>query len=130
MITENQTFEAAMNAMEAGLIVSHQGLPVGSFVFRQVPSEVSAAVIPKMSSLPDSVKAELIKRGGNIRYVNQWCLVLPTGSIHGWHPALGGNWLEGKWTIHHSEEPQKFPVAPVSETAGTGTPLPAAGEGF
>lgn len=122
MIAENQPYAAALEALSQGLIVSHADLPSGTFIFRQVPSEVPASVIPRMSSLPDSVKAELIRRGGNIHYQNQWCIVHPSGTIEGWSERMGVLMSDQRWRIHYTEEPQSFPVAPVEETAGTGAP--------
>jgi len=123
MITENQPYPAALEALSNGLIVSHADLPPGTFIFRQVPSEVPAAVIPRMSSLPDSVKAELIRRGGSIRYQNQWCIVHPSGTIEGWSERMGALMSHSGWRIHYAEEPQHFPAAPVEETVGTGVPI-------
>lgn len=80
----------------------------GMFIFRQVPSAVSADIIPKMTSLPQSVKDEFIKRKeigwgglnyeGGIGYKNQLAMVYPDNTIYGW-VASPSDVLEEDWCI-------------------------------
>lgn len=86
----------------------------GLFVFKQVPSEITIAVVPKMQSLPNAVKEEFIRRydlatdNGNkmmqnnnplltIRYDFQLAIVDQENNINGWAPsatdALAGDWI-------------------------------------
>jgi hypothetical protein len=112
----NQTFGQAIAALKEGKIVSREGWNgKNMFVFRQVPSEVPEAIIPKMTSLPQPVKDALIKRGGSITYQNQFCIVYPDNALHGWQPS-GSDALATDWCIHG-----EFVVA--GETVGTATPL-------
>lgn len=111
----NQTFGQAIEALKEGKIVSRAGWNGKNlFVFRQVPSEVPAAIIPKMTSLPPSVKAVLEKTGKPITYQNQFCIVYPDNSLHGWQPS-GADTLATDWQIHNE-------YAVAGETVGTGTP--------
>ena len=120
----NKTFGEAITAAKAGKRISRAGWNgKGMFVFVQVPSEVPEEIIPKMSSLPSDVKAELVRRGGSIRYQNQMAMVYPDNNIYGWL-ASPSDCLESDWCIHEeaSDEPT-YEAAPVAETVGTATPL-------
>ena len=56
----------------------------GMYVFKQVPSKVPAFVVPKMSSLPHSVKDKMIGDGISPDYQNQMAIVKSDGSIDSW----------------------------------------------
>jgi hypothetical protein len=115
MITQ-QTFGHAVEAMKQGKIVSREGWNgKDMFVFMQVPSEVPAAIIPKMTSLPQAVKDVLVATGVDITYQNQFALVKPDNSIHGWQPS-GSDALATDWCIHGTH-------VVAGETVGTATPL-------
>ncbi len=120
----NKTFGEAIAAAKEGKRISRAGWNgKGMFVFVQVPSEVPEAIIPKMSSLPNDVKAELARRGGNIRYQNQMAMVYPDNNIYGWL-ASPSDCLESDWCIHEEDQStENFAAAPVEETAGTAKPL-------
>lgn len=115
--------EALEAAAKHGKRISREGWNgKGLFVFVQVPAEVPAEIIPKMSSLPNDVKAEFVRRGGSIRYRNQLAIVYPDGTVYGWDSSPSDQ-LENDWCIHHEEQPAHFLPAPVSETAGTAKPM-------
>lgn len=93
----NLTFGSAISALKQGKRVCRAGWNgKGLFVFQQVPAEIALETIPKMQSLPDTVKAELTRRGGTIRYSDQLALVKPDNTINGWAPstadALAEDW--------------------------------------
>lgn len=112
----NQTFGQAIEALKEGKIVSRAGWNgKGLFVFRQVPSSVPAEIIPKMTSLPRAVKDVLVKSGAPITYQNQFCIVYPDSSLHGWQPS-GSDALATDWEIHGEH-------VVAGETVGTATPL-------
>lgn len=112
----NQTFGQVVEALKEGNIVSRAGWNgKGLFVFRQVPSQVPAEIIPKMTSLPQAVKDVLVKAGRPITYQNQFCIVYPDSSLHGWQPS-GSDALATDWEIHG-----EYVVA--GETVGTAKPL-------
>lgn len=71
----------------------------GMFVFAQVPSVINADIIPKMTSLPQSVKDEFKRRGAeSIKYSNQLAIVYPDNTIHGWSPSPA-DFLAEDWII-------------------------------
>lgn len=94
---QNKNFGETIAALNSGKMVSREGWNgKGLFVFKQIPSHISAEVIPKMQSLPQSVKDEFAKRGGCIEYLNQLAIVYPDNTIHGWNAspadALANDW--------------------------------------
>jgi hypothetical protein len=68
-----------------------------------------------MTSLPQAVKEVLAKRGVSITYQNQFCIVNPDSSLHGWQPS-GSDSLATDWEIHGEH-------GVAGETVGTATPL-------
>lgn len=95
---DNQNFGQAIEALKQGKRVARQGWSgKGLFVFMQVPSKINEEIVPKMQSLPDTVKHTFIVRGGSINYLNQLALVDPHNSITGWAPsvsdALAEDWV-------------------------------------
>lgn len=99
-----QTFGQAIQALKDGKRVNRDGWNgKGLFVFMQVPSQISKDIVPKMQSLPQSVKDEFQKRFDTpahqidaIYYDNQLALVNPSNLITGWSPstsdALANDW--------------------------------------
>lgn len=89
----------------------NQGLPVyrntwdqGTFIFKQVPSEIGKDIVPKMQSLPDAVKEVFINRFedkhaqiSSIYYSDQLAIVKLSNSIRGYSPSvedcLADNWF-------------------------------------
>ena len=102
--TGSMSFGHALIALKAGERVARKGWNgKGLFVFRQVPSSISSKIVPKMTSLPQTVKDEFERRFSNmpddadIRYRNQLALVKPTNEINGWNPStedsLAKDWI-------------------------------------
>jgi len=90
-------FGEAILALKAGKRVRRSGwIGKGLFVFMQVPAVIDPEIIPRMQSLPDSVKADFAMRGEAICYSNQLALVKPNNEINGWAPstpdALATDW--------------------------------------
>lgn len=93
------TFGEAIEALKEGKMCAREGWNGnGLFVFMQVPAEINSEIIPKMQSLPQSVKDEFEKRGGGIRYKNQYAIVYPDNTIFGWSPS-GSDTLADDWYI-------------------------------
>lgn len=61
----------------------------GKMVFKQVPAHITADVIPKMQSLPDEAKRQVLAAGDHIDYVSQ-CLIFDpeNGSANSWCPTI------------------------------------------
>lgn len=75
------------------------------FVFMQVPSVISKDIVPKMQSLPQSVKDEFQRRFNDpdkqidtISYRNQLALVEDSNLITGWTPSPS-DVLDVDWII-------------------------------
>jgi len=75
------------------------------FIFKQVPSTIGKDIVPKMQSLPQSVKDEFQRRFDSpseqlteIYYDDQYALVGPSNQISGWLPKeediLSPEWEE------------------------------------
>lgn len=114
--TENKitlvNFSQAIAALKEGKRVARMGWNgKGLFIFMQIPAEIPMDVVPKMQSLPDSVKAEFERRLAKenesdernpafdaIRYKNQLAMVYPDNNIYGW-VASPSDVLEEDWCI-------------------------------
>lgn len=103
---ERLTFGHAIVALKQGKRVQRAGWNgKGLFIFMQVPSQVDKEIVPKMTSLPQSVKNEFQKRfdgpamtDGKIKYQNQIAMVYPDNNIYGW-VASPSDILEEDWII-------------------------------
>lgn len=95
----NLSFGQAVEAAKEGKSIRREGWNgKGLIVFMQVPSTIPADTIPKMQSLPQSVKDELKNRGGSISYSNQMALLNPDNTINGWAPSVSDTLAED-WCI-------------------------------
>lgn len=95
------SFSAALIALKEGRRISRAqwtGLQTGSFIFRQIPATIPHENIEKMQSLPEMVKAELIKRGDTIQYQDQIAMVHLDSTIVGW-AAKPDDILANDWII-------------------------------
>lgn len=106
----NATFGQAVSALNEGKMVAREGWNgKGLKVFRQVPATIDGEIIPKMQSLPDSVKEELVKRTNEdgsikpINYSNQLALLNPDNSVNGWAPSVSDT-LANDWVIFDYED--------------------------
>ena len=99
MNKSNLNFGDALEALKNGQKVSREGCNgKGMFVFMQVPASIDPEIIPKMTSLPQSVKDEFQKRGEPIHYSNQLALVNTKNEINGWAPSVSDS-LSEDWCI-------------------------------
>ncbi len=99
------TFGHAIEALKKGLKVSREGWNgKGMFIFMQIPAIIDGSIIPKMQSLPNSVKEQFQKRfdldpaNAQIKYKNQLAMVYPDNTIYGW-VASPSDVLEEDWCI-------------------------------
>jgi len=102
------TFGDAIIALKKGKRVQRKGWNgKGLFIFQQVISFVPAEIVPKMTSLPQSVKDEFIRRfeanpdcfnNAGIMYRNQIAMVYPDNNIYGW-VASPSDVLENDWIV-------------------------------
>lgn len=98
---QNLSFGEALQALEAGKCVRRESWIGDKFVVKQIDSDISAEIVPKMQSLPDSAK-ELIGKTADkdIHYRNQ-CLVIKrfpsssvaTNYVPDWNDMFAKDWM-------------------------------------
>lgn len=89
-------FGEVILALNEGKRVQRTGwIGKGLFVFKQIPSEIKKEIVPKMQSLPQSVKDEFERRFNDpnaqidaIYYNDQLAMVSPSNGITGWSPSI------------------------------------------
>jgi len=89
-------FKQVVEALNDGKMAKRSGWNDKSlFIFKQVPSVISRDIVPKMQSLPQSVKNEFEKRFNDpseqinaIYYDNQIAIVNRSNLISGWTPSV------------------------------------------
>jgi hypothetical protein len=82
---DGMTFGHAIEALKLGKRIARKGWNgKGMFVFKQVPSPIPSHIVPVMTSLPQSVKDEFVRREQGPNYVNQMAIVKPDGSVDSW----------------------------------------------
>lgn len=99
-------FGEALEAIKQGKRVArNMMMHNGQFVFMQVPSEIKSEIVPRMQSLPQSVKDEFIRRFedpreqiSSIYYGDQLAIVSPCNHITGWSPSAS-DVLSLDWSI-------------------------------
>lgn len=95
-------FGQVIEALKAGKMAKRSGR--NEFIFMQVPSVIGKEIVPKMTSLPQSVKDEFNRRFNDpslqvveISYTNQLAIVNPSNLITGYSPspedALAEDWI-------------------------------------
>ncbi|MDO6737080.1 DUF2829 domain-containing protein [Wenyingzhuangia sp. 2_MG-2023] len=107
------SYSEALKAVKQGKMIQRKGWNgKGLFVFMQVPSVIDVVkTVPKMQSLPESVKQEFLKREAKhkeqnifsktnttLQYVNQMAIVDKKNKIQGWSPSVADT-LEEDWYI-------------------------------
>ena len=82
-------FGRAIALLKAGLAVRRKGWNgKGLFIVKQVPSHITADIIPNMQSLPQSVKNIIMARKEpHIDYSNQMLIINPDGRADSWVPS-------------------------------------------
>lgn len=97
-------FGEAIEALKDGKVVQRTSFPTkDTFVFMQVKSQIPKEVVPKMQSLPQSVKDFFQKKFDNegysaISYRDQLAIVGSHLSIKGWSPSVEDTLAED-WRI-------------------------------
>jgi len=88
----------AIEALKNGKRVAREGWNgKGMFVFKQIPAEIGLEIIPKMQSVPQSVKDEMLKNGTTLKYTNQMAIVNANGRVDSWvassSDTFANDWL-------------------------------------
>jgi len=84
---DDMPFREALALLKFGHALRRKSWKPGVFIFRQVPSNIPATVIPNMTSLPSCVKVEIARRGTGLQYDNQIAMVDPDSNVCGWVPS-------------------------------------------
>lgn len=94
------TFGTAVLLLKAGMAVRRAGWNgKGLFVVKQVPSHITADIIPKMQSLPQSAKDIIMARKEpHIDYTNQMLIINPDGRADSWVPSSSDVFAED-WEV-------------------------------
>lgn len=83
-------FGTAIKFLKAGGAISRAVWRSEKFVVKQVPSIITADIIPKMQSLPQVAKDILMSRKNpHIGYTNQMRIIHPDGQADSWQPTPG-----------------------------------------
>lgn len=92
-------FGQAIEALKQGKLVTRNGWNgKGMFITKQVPSNISLDIIPKMQSLPQSAKDALLERNQSISYQNQMLIIDSNGIANSWVPSSSDCFAED-WII-------------------------------
>lgn len=97
-------FNDALVALKEGKMIQRTTWFHNSFVFMQVPATINKEIVPKMQSLPKSVKDLFVSRFEDesrqidaIYYADQFAIVNQSNLISGWSPTpsdvLGIDWI-------------------------------------
>lgn len=98
---QSLSFGEALQALEAGKCVRRESWIGDKFVVKQIDSDISAEIVPKMQSLPDSAK-ELIGKTADkdIHYRNQCLLIkqfpsssVATNYVPDWNDMFAKDWM-------------------------------------
>ena len=89
VVPDNYDFGTAIKLLKAGGAVRRGGWNgKGLFVVKQVPSRITADIIPNMQSLPQSAKDIIMARKEpHIDYSNQMLIINPDGRADSWVPS-------------------------------------------
>ena len=100
LTTSGMSFGQAITALKEGKKVSRVGWNgKGMFIFKQIPANIGLDIIPKMQSVPDSVKETMLKTQTNLNYRNQCVLVDAEGNVDNWSPSISDCFAED-WLIN------------------------------
>lgn len=93
------TYGQVIEALKVGKTACRTGWNgTGMFIFKQVPANVKIQYVPNMQSLPDNVKDEFVKRGLDLNYSNQICIVKLDNTIDSWVASSSDTFAED-WII-------------------------------
>lgn len=99
METAVRDFGTAIKALKEGYKVAREGWNgKGLFVYKQIPANIGTEIIPKMQSVPQSVKDTMIERNQSLNYRNQCVIVDVNGNVDNWAPSISDVFAED-WTV-------------------------------
>ena len=91
-------FGKAVEGLKRGAFIQRSGWDENKYVFKQVPAQISTDIIPKMQSVPDSVKQrKMIPINCSLKYEFQLAMVEGESRISSWTPTaediFASDWL-------------------------------------
>lgn len=93
------SFGTAIEALKAGKLITRSGWNgKGMFIVKQIPSVIGIEIIPRIQSLPQSVKDVLIEREQPICYESQMLIINSLGRADSWVPSSSDCFAED-WQI-------------------------------
>lgn len=94
-----KNFGEALEALKQGKLVAREGWNgKGMFIVKQIPAVIGIEIIPRMTSLPQSVKDVLIERNQPIAYESQMLIINANGRADSWVPSSSDCFAED-WVI-------------------------------
>ena len=92
-------FGQAIEALKQGKLVYRDGWNgSGMFIMKQIPSEISLDIVPKMQSVQQSAKDVLINRDTTLKYCNQMLIIKKDGTADSWVASSSDTFAED-WNI-------------------------------
>jgi hypothetical protein len=97
---QNLSYGAALEVAKAGGRIARQGWNgKGMFVFQRPSDTLTAEFLPKVKSLPESVKTFLSEQNRDVEFLAYLCMYSADGKIvNGWL-ASQTDMLSNDWTI-------------------------------
>ncbi len=93
-------FGGAIAALKDGHLVARKGWNgKGMYIVKQVPAQIGLDIIPKMQSLPQAAKDNLLKRQQPISYTNQMLIVNSDGRADSWVPSSSDVFAEDWYVV-------------------------------
>lgn len=81
----SRNFGWAVEQLKAGYMLRRAGWNGKEmFIVKQIPALIGLDIIPKMQSLPQSAKDEMLKREQSIAYTNQLLIIRADGQADSW----------------------------------------------
>ena len=96
-------FGKAVEALKRGAFIRRAGWDGRKYVFKQVPAEISTDIIPKMQSVPDSVKEKMMSLNVSLKYEFQLAIVEGESRISSWTPTAE-DIFASDWLIFYTEK--------------------------
>ena len=91
-------FGKAIEGLKRGAFIQRVGWNESKYVFKQIPAQISPDIIPKMQSVPQSVKnKKMIPTNCSLKYEFQLAIVQGESRISSWTPTaediFASDWL-------------------------------------
>lgn len=99
---KNLSFGQALIALQRGCNIARKEWGVGCFIVKQINSDITSDIVPKMQSLPEAAKKEIGKSGdGSIHYREQCLVIYPdkecgcmaTNYVPDWQDMFSNDWM-------------------------------------